>query len=1116
VLFILATAAPTFAESTIYVNTDTNHSENHQDYAPEEIIIKFKDLTARTIGENTFADPDMAKLDLSGSLGKLNKKFRLSGIKRLFKNFKAKRVRTKALLKKDKALLTKREQHILQRLKRAPEKATVPALDRIYKLQFDLEPGQFIRDVLAAYKNDLSVEYAELNYIVTIDSTPNDPYFSFQWSLHNTGQIYPESGKYNAPPGSVDADIDAPEAWDIQTGSGDIIVAVADTGVDYNHRDIDDNMWTDSNGYHGYDFMNNDNYPMDDHGHGTHCAGTISAEGNNGLDITGVCWNVKIMALKFLDETGSGAYADAAEAFYYAVNNGADVISNSWSKIEYSQTMQDAIDYAYSQGVIVVGSAGNLNNSTPRYPANNDHVTAVAATNSLDDKATFSNYGDWVDIAAPGVDTLSLRASGSDAGTPYDSYTTIMSGTSMACPHVAGACALILSKNPELTVDNVYDILITKTDAISEGICHSNGRINIRKAVKSVNFDRCQYTCLDEVNIKLIDFDREGQPQVIVSLQSDGQDYETVVLERANSPWLFTTAVSTEMAGPVIEDGVLQVSHGQTITVTYEDPNDGTGYPSTETDHADIDCQNPMILNVQIDTVTCRAVIIKFETDEPSTARIRCGVSCGETYTMIAADPQLTTNHSVVLENLASGTDYYFVIDANDIAGNHTTDNNNDQCYQFTTTDEPVEIYVPADYPTIQEAIDAAIDCTAIIVADGIYTGPGNRSIDFKGKVITLRSENGPENCIIDCQGSGRAFYFKNHEERTSILDGFTITNGYTGGKGGGIKCYIGSPTIQNCIISNCRAGQRNKYHVGGAGIHTVYSNPRFINCIIKDNDGFNHGGMYIEAGNVDIINCVITGNEAHYVTSMGTFSYGGGIACSSSQVLIKNCLIANNWSSKTAGGLDCNRGSVKIINCTIADNSAGERCGGLSKLNNSNITITNSIIWGNQAPVYPQLTGGAVSYSDVQDGYSGIGNINLDPCFADAGVRGYHLKSEAGRWDPVSQNWGRDDVTSLCIDAGNPGYPLGDEPNDANNVRINMGAYGGTAEASKTPAHWSLLADLTNDGKVTFADVNPQVQDWLNSGNNLPGDLDRNGIIDIADFALLALDWGEQTSWHE
>jgi hypothetical protein len=181
------------------------------------------------------------------------------------------------------------------------------------------------------------------------------------------------------------------------------------------------------------------------------------------------------------------------------------------------------------------------------------------------------------------------------------------------------------------------------------------------------------------------------------------------------------------------------------------------------------------------------------------------------------------------------------------------------------------------------------------------------------------------------------------------------------------------------------------------------------------------------------------------------------------------------------------------------------------------------------------------VVYSNIQGGHAGLGNIDTDPCFVEPGywdVNGtpadpnddfwvdgdYHLKSASWRWDTQRKVWTWDDVTSRCIDAGNPGSPLGDEllsvPDDPNNewghnLRINMGAFGGTAEASIPPYDWALLADLTNDGIVTLEDFAYQTADWLNSADNLPGDLNRDGLVDISDLALLTDDWLAQTYWH-
>jgi hypothetical protein len=207
-------------------------------------------------------------------------------------------------------------------------------------------------------------------------------------------------------------------------------------------------------------------------------------------------------------------------------------------------------------------------------------------------------------------------------------------------------------------------------------------------------------------------------------------------------------------------------------------------------------------------------------------------------------------------------------------------------------------------------------------------------------------------------------------------------------------------------------------------------------------------------------------------------------------------------------------------------------------------VKVTNCIIWGNWPE---QIYSASVTYSNVQGGCPGIGNIDADPCFVQPGYWAdandpnivvepndpnatwldgdYHLKSEGWSWDVVRHRWTYDDVTSRCIDAGNPGSPLGDEllsvPDDPNNIwgqnlRIDMGAYGGTAEASIPPYDWALLADLTNDGLVDLKDYAFQAADWLNSADQQPGDLNRDSLVDISDLALLVEDWLGQTTWHE
>jgi hypothetical protein len=285
----------------------------------------------------------------------------------------------------------------------------------------ELPEGTTVQDALVTYNASEDILYAQPDYLVHADSTfPNDPRFSEQWALHNTGQ----SG------GTSDADIDAPEAWNIITGDSSVVVAVIDTGVDYTHPDLAANMWVnqaestgttgvddDGNGYiddiYGYDFCNSDPDPRDDHYHGTHCAGIIGAVGNNDVGVSGACWSVKIMSIKFLDSGGSGWTSDAIESVQYAKLMNVRLTSNSWGGGSYSQALKDAIDAAQAKGILFVAAAGNdgSNNDTyPHYPSNytSENVISVMATNNTDVKASFSNYGlTTVDIGAPGESILS-------------------------------------------------------------------------------------------------------------------------------------------------------------------------------------------------------------------------------------------------------------------------------------------------------------------------------------------------------------------------------------------------------------------------------------------------------------------------------------------------------------------------------------------------------------------------------------------------------------------------------------------------------------------------------------------------------------------------------------
>ena len=328
----------------------------------------------------------------------------------------------------------------------------------------------------------------EPDHIMTAQASPNDASFSTLWGMHNTGQ----SG------GTTDADIDAPEAWDLSTGSHSVIVAVIDTGIDQTHPDLMANLWTnpgeiadngiddDSNGYvddiRGWDWVNSDNNPNDDNGHGTHCAGTIGGSGNNGTGVSGVCWEVSLLGLKFLNSAGIGYESDAAECTAYATGLGVTLTSNSYAGTSYTQSMKDAIDEAHAAGILFVAAAGNNASNIdlfPEYPAAYDspNILSVAATTRTDGMASFSNFGlTSVDLAAPGNEIFSTIHNGGYG---------LKNGTSMAAPHVAGACALLKSYKAGLSHLQVREMILSTVNPLPAmtGKTVTGGRLNLYNAM---------------------------------------------------------------------------------------------------------------------------------------------------------------------------------------------------------------------------------------------------------------------------------------------------------------------------------------------------------------------------------------------------------------------------------------------------------------------------------------------------------------------------------------------------------------------------------------------------------------------------------------------------------
>ena len=437
------------------------YEQSFQDLVPGEFVIKFKEnVRLNPIIINNTVNTGVTSID------KLNKEFSVSFAEKIFKD------------------------------------DANPLLSNIYK--FAINNDVSVLDFLNEYSSDISVVYVEPIYMYhtydfkkitktnnqnlgLLDTFPNDPLFSQQWALSN---------------------IKAPGAWDTEKGDSSVTIAIVDTGVDIDHIDLSENVWSnageipnngiddDHNGFiddvHGWDFVNGDDDPSDDVGHGTHCAGIVSSVTNNSLGVAGVCWNCKIMPVKCFNDLG-GKQDDISRGIIYAADNGADIISMSWGGY-FSNLIRDALYYSYGSGIALIAAAGNDNSSAENYPADYENIMAVGATDNNDERAIFSNFGSWVDVAAPGVDVLSLRAEGTDLygdGTHIvDKFYYIASGTSMSCPHVAGLAALLLSKNNQCPypAQMIQSMIPYTADKIITDEYIGSGRINASKALQQEAF----------------------------------------------------------------------------------------------------------------------------------------------------------------------------------------------------------------------------------------------------------------------------------------------------------------------------------------------------------------------------------------------------------------------------------------------------------------------------------------------------------------------------------------------------------------------------------------------------------------------------------------------------
>jgi len=949
-----------------------------------------------------------------------------------------------------------------------------------------LPANRTVENALPAFKTASGILYAEPNYKIKLLSTfPNDPNFGELWGMHNTGQPHPRDYGGSSS-GTPDADIDAPEAWEISTSS-DIIVAVIDTGVNYNHPDLNANMWInpgeipdnglddDNNGYiddiYGYDFYNNDADPIDDHFHGTHCAGTIGAVGNNDEGMVGVCWNVKIMALKFLSSSGGGWTADAIDSIEYAALMGAHVLSNSWGGGDYSQSLKDAIEATDANGVLFIAAAGNSgydNDSYPVYPASYDcnNIISVMATDHYDVRSVHwdryppwaSNYGATsVDLGAPGTDISSTFPTYETYAMAYYGFSTdyeTISGTSMATPHVAGACALIWSANPTLNHLQVKQIILDTTDKLEalDGLCVTGGRLNLYKAVleaakngqilsKVDNVsdgdsvlpgDEITYTIhyanpvTDEndpnyigtlTGVTIIDYlpqelDPNNPFDPAYSLSNHRYVWNIGTLSPGNSNSIQVRVIVNELAEPL----------GKITNVCVLRANE-IG-PVTSVEVTDVNSWNPGIVYVNKQATGSNT-----------------GMSWNNAYRCL--------HKALERGQEGCGSEIWVA------AGTYKPDTNAVDPNKYATFElaDGVGLYGGfAGNETSREQRNPLANQT-------ILTG----DID--------NDDTGDIQDVVTALGIGQ----------TTIIDGFTITKGLWSG----LWCDPNSSPI----IAN------NTFKANWDGVD-CNGTPTIINCIVENNSRY--GIFCLPNSSPTITNNIIRGNGGNGIYCQ---EIGEGV-----EIEIKNNWIHSNGNNGIYIYNPDFYAPAIIRNNTIVNNAGY----GINSLWPEDANISNCIAWYNSSGQLYSSNGTfeKVRYSCIQNGDTNNGNINIDPLFYD---------------DPNDPNNFHLSSNSPCIDAGNPFADYAGETDIDGEGRVKDGNADGIerVDMGADEYYWSP-ADFNDDRIVNFIDYARFANAWDSNDSNSNWDpicnigIPANNRIDYNDLAVFCEDWLWQAGWTQ
>jgi parallel beta-helix repeat protein len=767
-----------------------------------------------------------------------------------------------------------------------------------------LPPGLSIRDAMAAYNKTPGIIYAEPNYKrrLCLPAIPDDLRFNEQWNLNNTGQTG----------GTVDADIDAPEAWGLDPDWEYVVgakyyitVAVLDTGIDYDHPELGNNRWInipedlgeddvddDGNGYvddkYGYDFagdsaddpLDADEDPKDAYYHGTHVAGIIAADGNNHSGITGVCWRAKVMAVKIFADDGIvnpvTFVSDEVAGIEYAIRNGAKVINASFGGGGYSVAERDAIADAGAAGIIFVAAAGNYssdNDSSAFYPAsyNLDNIISVMATDQYDHMAYYSNYGATsVDIAAPGGDTRFKNREGILSILPTVSTEFMdaagiptsfgwLQGTSMAAPHVSGAVALMMSTRMwdhiPINLGDIKKMLLRGADRLPDlkGRCVSGGRLNL-------------YNALDMTI---------GAGEVL----------------NAN----------TAVRYPTIQQAIGPASNGHTLIANKNHwylENINFGGKQITLRSGDIDapfdpCTSPQ--NTYITGLLNTGYAVRLDNSEPANTILKgFTVSDGHAGGIHILGSSPTITDCIISGNTGSGGLYCYNAPSPAITNCTISDNTGSYavfCYNSSPTITGSTI---SDNTTSHEGGGIHCDNSSSPIITGCTIADNTTNMDGGG---------------IYCDDGSDA-----------NITNTTISGNTAGYGGGGVYCTNSSPTIGAGTVIT---GNTAEYEGGGIHCDGTGANPTITDCNITGNTANSEGGgiFCYNGAEPNILNTTLSGNAAEY--------WGGGIGCYGASPRINNCLLVDNSAQVyDGGGISLYDASPAITNCTIADNSANPNGG--------------------------------------------------------------------------------------------------------------------------------------------------------------------------------------------